>query len=57
MPRKRLRVGNPLQLLLEPSDLAGAYVLLASRTSARAMTGEIITVDAGAGLRRSRLTR
>jgi NAD(P)-dependent dehydrogenase (short-subunit alcohol dehydrogenase family) len=52
---ERLRAGNPLQLAIEPSDLAGAYVLLASRTSARAMTGEIITVDAGAGLRRSRL--
>jgi NAD(P)-dependent dehydrogenase (short-subunit alcohol dehydrogenase family) len=54
---ERLRAGNPLQLALEPSDLAGAYVLLASRRSARAMTGEIITVDAGASLRRSRLAR
>jgi NAD(P)-dependent dehydrogenase (short-subunit alcohol dehydrogenase family) len=54
---ERLRAGNPLQILLEPSDLTGAYVLLASRTSGRAMTGEIITVDAGAGLRRSRLAR
>jgi 2,3-dihydroxy-2,3-dihydrophenylpropionate dehydrogenase len=53
----RLRAGNPLQLAMQPSDLAGAYVLLASRTSARAITGEIIVVDAGAGLRRSRLTR
>lgn len=54
---ERLRAGNPLQLAIEPRDLAGAYVLLASKTSARAMTGEIITVDAGAGLRRSRLAR
>jgi NAD(P)-dependent dehydrogenase (short-subunit alcohol dehydrogenase family) len=54
---ERLRAGNPLQVLLEPRDLTGAYVLLASRTSGRAMTGEIITVDAGAGLRRSRLAR
>jgi NAD(P)-dependent dehydrogenase (short-subunit alcohol dehydrogenase family) len=53
----RLRAGNPLGLLMEPSDLAGAYVLLASRASGRAMTGEIITVDAGARLRRSRLAR
>src|SRR5712691_9189024 len=53
----RLRAGNPLELALQPSDLAGAYVLLASRTSARAITGQIITVDAGAGLRRSRLAR
>ena len=54
---ERLRAGNPLELLLQPSDLTGAYVLLASRTSARAITGEIIVVDAGAGLRRSRLAR
>jgi NAD(P)-dependent dehydrogenase (short-subunit alcohol dehydrogenase family) len=54
---ERLRAGNPLQIAIQPSDLAGAYVLLASRTSARAMTGEIITVDAGAGLRRSRVAR
>ena len=54
---ERLRAGNPLQIAIQPSDLAGAYVLLASRKSARAMTGEIITVDAGAGLRRSRLAR
>jgi NAD(P)-dependent dehydrogenase (short-subunit alcohol dehydrogenase family) len=53
----RLRAGNPLGLAMQPSDLAGAYVLLASRTSARAITGEIIVVDAGAGLRRSRLAR
>ena len=53
----RLRAGNPLELAMQPSDLAGAYVLLASRTSARAITGQIITVDAGAGLRRSRLAR
>jgi len=54
---ERLRAGNPLQIAIQPSDLAGAYVLLASRRSARAMTGEIIVVDAGAGLRRSRLAR
>jgi NAD(P)-dependent dehydrogenase (short-subunit alcohol dehydrogenase family) len=53
----RLRAGNPLELAMQPSDLAGAYVLLASRESARAITGQIITVDAGAGLRRSRLAR
>jgi NAD(P)-dependent dehydrogenase (short-subunit alcohol dehydrogenase family) len=53
----RLRAANPLQILLEPSDLTGAYVLLASRASARAITGQVITVDAGAGLRRSRLAR
>jgi NAD(P)-dependent dehydrogenase (short-subunit alcohol dehydrogenase family) len=54
---ERLRAGNPLQLAMQPSDLAGAYVLLASRASGRAITGQVITVDAGAGLRRSRLAR
>src|SRR5262249_24211447 len=52
-----LLAGNPLQIAIQPSDLAGAYVLLASRQSGRAMTGDIIVVDAGAGLRRSRLAR
>jgi NAD(P)-dependent dehydrogenase (short-subunit alcohol dehydrogenase family) len=54
---ERLRAGNPLQLAMQPSDLAGAYVLLACRASGRAITGQIVTVDAGAGLRRSRLAR
>ena len=54
---ERLRASNPLQMAIQPSDLAGAYVLLASRVSARAITGEIIVVDAGANLRRSRLAR
>ena len=53
----RLRGGNPLGIAMEPRDLAGAYVLLASRASARAITGEIIVVDAGARLRRTRLAR
>ena len=54
---ERLRAGNPLGLAMQPEDLAGAYVLLASRASGRAITGQIIVVDAGAGLRRSRLAR
>ncbi|MGH7753276.1 MAG: 3-(cis-5,6-dihydroxycyclohexa-1,3-dien-1-yl)propanoate dehydrogenase [Gemmatimonadales bacterium] len=53
---ERLRAGNPLQLAIQPSDLAGAFVLLASRASARALTGVIITVDAGATLRHPRRT-
>src|SRR6266571_5051545 len=48
---ERLRLGNPLQLALQPSDLAGAYVLLASKVNARGITGTILTVDAGATLR------
>jgi NAD(P)-dependent dehydrogenase (short-subunit alcohol dehydrogenase family) len=34
----RLRAGNPLQIALQPDDIAGAYVFLASR-SARGITG------------------
>src|SRR4051795_4528764 len=50
----RLRASNPLQLALEPDDLAGAYVFLASRDSARGITGSIVTVDAGSTLRQPR---
>jgi NAD(P)-dependent dehydrogenase (short-subunit alcohol dehydrogenase family) len=46
----RLRAGNPLQIALQPDDIAGAYVFLASK-SARGITGTIVTVDAGATLR------
>ena len=48
---ERLRAGNPLHIALQPADLAGAYVFLSSRTSARGITGTILTVDAGAMLR------
>jgi len=51
---ERLRAGNPMQMALQPSDLAGTYVLLASKTNARGITGAIITVDAGATLRMPR---
>jgi NAD(P)-dependent dehydrogenase (short-subunit alcohol dehydrogenase family) len=53
----RLRGGNPLQLALQPADLAGAYVFLASRTNAKGITGTIVTVDAGAMLRVPRRTQ
>ena len=48
---ERLRTNNPLQLALQPGDLAGAYVFLASKTDAQGITGAIITVDAGSTLR------
>jgi NAD(P)-dependent dehydrogenase (short-subunit alcohol dehydrogenase family) len=51
---ERLRAGNPLQIVLAPGDLAGAYVFLSSRTNARGITGTILTVDAGATLRMRR---
>jgi len=51
---ERLRAGNPLQIALEPADLAGAYVFLSSRRNARGITGTIVTVDAGSMLRMPR---
>jgi len=48
---ERLRAGNPLQVAIEPDDLAAAYVFLASRANARAVTGTILMVDAGSSLR------
>jgi NAD(P)-dependent dehydrogenase (short-subunit alcohol dehydrogenase family) len=50
----RLRSGNPLRLALDPDDLAGAYMFLASRRDARGITGHILTVDAGGLLRMPR---
>jgi len=50
----RLRASNPLQVALEPADLAGAYVFLASRNNASGITGSIVTVDAGSTLRQPR---
>ena len=52
--RERIAAGNPLQLTLEPEDLAGAYVFLASRANARGITGSIVSVDAGSTLRMPR---
>ena len=51
---ERLRAGNPLHIALEPADLAGAYLFLASRRDARGITGTILTVDGGAMLRQPR---
>ena len=51
---ERLRTSNPLQLALQPDDLAGAYVFLASKAQARGITGAILTVDAGSTLRMPR---
>src|SRR5437763_1080331 len=48
---EHLATHNPLRIALEPEDLAGAYVFLASRGNARGITGTILTVDAGGTLR------
>jgi NAD(P)-dependent dehydrogenase (short-subunit alcohol dehydrogenase family) len=50
---ERMRASTPLRMMLEPDDLAGAYVFLAS-PSARGITGSIVTVDAGSMLRMRR---
>ena len=47
---EKMRANNPLHMVLEPDDLAGAYVFLAS-PSARGITGTVVTVDAGSMLR------
>ena len=51
---ERLRAGSPLQRVIQPEDVAAAFVFLASRENARAMTGVIIHVDAGSSLRMPR---
>jgi NAD(P)-dependent dehydrogenase (short-subunit alcohol dehydrogenase family) len=51
---ERIAVGNPLQIALDPADLAGAYVFLASRANARGITGSVVSVDAGSTLRMMR---
>ena len=52
--RERIAAGNPLQLAMDPADLAGAYVFLASRANARGITGSVVSVDAGSTLRMMR---
>lgn len=47
----RLRSNNPMQMVLQPGDLAAAFAFLASRANAQGITGTILTVDAGSSLR------
>jgi len=51
---ERIVAGNPLRLALDPADLGGAYVFLASRANARGITGSVVSVDAGSTLRMPR---
>ncbi len=44
---ERLRAGNPLHIALEPADLASAYVFWRRAATRAAITGSILTVDAG----------
>jgi NAD(P)-dependent dehydrogenase (short-subunit alcohol dehydrogenase family) len=48
---------TPLGIAAEPEDHAGAYVLLASPENARAITGTVISTDAGLGVRGIRRVR
>jgi NAD(P)-dependent dehydrogenase (short-subunit alcohol dehydrogenase family) len=48
---------TPLSIRAEAVDHAGAYVLLASRTDGRLLTGTVIETDAGFGVRGLRRTR
>ena len=48
---------TPLAIRADPADHAGAYVLLASRTEGRVITGAVIETDAGLGVRGLRRTR
>jgi NAD(P)-dependent dehydrogenase (short-subunit alcohol dehydrogenase family) len=48
---------TPLAIRADPADHAGAYVLLASRSEGRVITGAVIETDAGLGVRGLRRTR
>ena len=48
---------TPLRMHAEPSDHAGAFVLLASRRDSKAMTGTVIESEAGLGVRGLRRVR
>lgn len=48
---------TPLRISARPEDHAWAYVLLASRTEARTITGSVISTDAGLGVRGIRKVR
>ena len=48
---------TPLAIRAEPADHTGAYVLLASRSEGRVITGAVIETDAGLGVRGLRRTR
>jgi NAD(P)-dependent dehydrogenase (short-subunit alcohol dehydrogenase family) len=48
---------TPLAIRADPADHTGAYVLLASRSEGRLITGTVIETDAGLGVRGLRRTR
>jgi NAD(P)-dependent dehydrogenase (short-subunit alcohol dehydrogenase family) len=48
---QRIGAAVPLGIAQRPEDHAGLYVLLASRENARAITGQVLMSDSGAGVR------
>ena len=46
-----MRALIPLQMVCDPADHAGSYVLLASKENSRAITGVVINSDGGIGIR------
>ncbi len=48
---------TPLAIRADPADHTGAYVLLASRSDGRLLTGSVIETNAGLGIRGLRRTR
>jgi 2,3-dihydroxy-2,3-dihydrophenylpropionate dehydrogenase len=46
---ERIRAGNRLQVLAQPSDHAGAYLYLADAAASRVCTGVVIRTDGGGG--------
>ncbi|MBJ9952411.1 MULTISPECIES: 3-phenylpropionate-dihydrodiol/cinnamic acid-dihydrodiol dehydrogenase [unclassified Acinetobacter] len=55
-PEKIAR-GMPLNFLPEPEDMTGSYVLLASRSNNRPLTGVLINAECGLGIRGLRQPR
>ena len=49
--------GMPLNFLPEPEEMAGSYVLLASRQNNRRLTGVLINAECGLGIRGLRQPR
>jgi hypothetical protein len=48
---------TPLAIRADPADHTGAYILLASRSEGRLITGAVVETDAGLGVRGLRRTR
>jgi NAD(P)-dependent dehydrogenase (short-subunit alcohol dehydrogenase family) len=48
--KAQIEARTPLQIALQPEDLAAAYVFLAS-DAAKGMTGEVLRIDGGIGVR------